>query len=231
MEFLKLWPHLQSNLHGLQTPPSSRYSVDDHAGDDLYWQLYAVQPGKEKHNVLCLHSPLIDLQGPLTTTFTPAPSCSTQYLGLEINQIYDLGGEVSGNFSTTSTTDLYYGTLCGVPYASVSGCLPSGGRLDSYYNSVTSSLSGRPFLQGEVAYYSPGFICPHGYETVATATKSSGGNVSSSGAAFVLPSTSPENGVLIDLFDPPPNVLLEAMLEGEQAILCCPRYAFQSGKS
>lgn len=54
--------------------------------------------------------------------------------------------------------------------------------------------------------------------------------MSSSGAAFVLPSTSPEVEVFFDLFNPPPNVLLEAMLEGEQAILCCPRYALQHGE-
>lgn len=143
-------------------------------------------------------------------------------MGLEINRIYNLDEEVSSNFS--STTDVFYGTPCGVPFASESGCVPSGGLLDSNWNSLTSSLSGRPITQGTLAYYSPASICPYGYETVGSATKSSGGNVSSSGAAFVLPSTSPEVVAFFDLHNPRPNAFLEAMLEGEQAILCCPRY-------
>lgn len=149
-------------------------------------------------------------------------------MGLAINEIYNMGENVSSNFS--STTDNFYGTPCGVPYASESGCVPSGSLLDSRWNSLTSSLAGRPLTQGQLAYYSPASICPYGYETVGSATKSSGGNVSSSGAAFVLPSPLPEAFEFFDLHDPRPNVLLEAMLEGEQAILCCPRYDCKHGQ-
>lgn len=123
---------------------------------------------------------------------------------------------------TTSSEVIYYGSPCGETYASFSDCVPSGSVLDNLWNSLTSTRSGAPFTQGTIDYYSPGIVCPSGYETVGVASKLSGGIASSSGAAFV-PAVTPASETF-DLSDPAPNVLLQAMLEGESAILCCPRY-------
>lgn len=144
-------------------------------------------------------------------------------MGLEFGVIETYGNELN---STTSTSSIfrYYGTVCGQPDPSLSGCVPSGHVIDDTWNSKTSAMSDKPFTQGGIDYYSPGIVCPSGYETVGIASKLSGGNVSSSGAAFDPPAMPTVSGIAVDLYDPAPNVLLEAMFERETAILCCPRY-------
>lgn len=157
------------------------------------------------------HTPL---QGPLTTTFTAAPSCSTQYNHVII-------GTNATVFDTHSVILDPIGSLCGSP-APIGDCLPSASAL-----ARQQSHSGAPGPAAVVDYYSPGLVCPSGYRTVGLATKLDGGSAASSGAAFVYPSPTPTGGVgavqYSDLGDLGPNVLLEAMGAGETAVLCCPR--------
>lgn len=159
---------------------------------------------------------LISLQGPLTTTFTAPLSCSTLHNNVIIGH----------NVTDSDTHTTFFepeGALCGIG-TSVRSCLPSGSLLDSEYNSYTKNPD--PRYGWTINYFSPGLICPSDWETVGVATKSVGGSITSSGPAFVYPSVIPTAGIYYeDLRDPSPNALLEAMSEGESAILCCPRYA------
>lgn len=171
---------------------------------------------------ICIRSPLLTtLQGPVTTTFTPAPSCSGPY-NVEIGR-YE---EVPIDDTTSVSSSLaWIGSPCENTGARFANCIPSGSVVDSQFSAFWTRPSPVPTRRFAIDYYSPGFICPSGYSTVGVATKSTGGSVSSSGPAFVPRSADPwviEN-VLEDVT---PNVLLQSLDEGESAVLCCPRFAF-----
>lgn len=164
----------------------------------------------------CSHSSrLTHLKGPVTTTFTPAPSCSGPY-AIEIG-LYDEAFAENGTDATS--TFQFYGTPCANTLKSRASCIPSGSLVDSQLNAYISTHSGAPNTQFKLNYYSPGFICPFGYSTVGIATKSTAGAISSSGPAFV------PSDVEVSGEDSMPNVLLQNLLEGESAVLCCPRFA------
>lgn len=122
------------------------------------------------------------------------------------------------------------GGICGTTPATYGDCLPSGKKIDSIF-STTSDLTA--FVPTSTAvYFSPGLACPSGYDTVGLATKSAGGNISSSGPGFTYPYPLPtatardlmdEEDLILILQNTPSNALLNAMAEGETAIICCPR--------
>ncbi|KAJ4393322.1 hypothetical protein N0V93_002530 [Gnomoniopsis smithogilvyi] len=156
--------------------------------------------------------------GPVTTTFTPAPSCSGPY-NVEIGMYREaFAGE---NITSLVSSFELYGPPCTDAVAPLANCIPSGSLVDSQRNAFTSTHSGAPNTHYRIDYYSPGLICPSGYSTVGHATKSTSGAVSSSGPAFV-----PENEDFWlannPLEDLAPNILLQNLFEGESAVLCCP---------
>lgn len=157
----------------------------------------------------------------MTTTFTPAPTCSGPF-NLGFGRYY----EEPMPANTTSTTEILaiYGSPCGDTVVSLDGCIPSGSVLESEYSAWAKTHSGIPRRQYTLPYYSPGMVCPLDYSTVGIATKSTGGAVSSSGPAFVPPS---DWQVEYGLNAITPNVLLQNLYEGESAILCCPRFVFR----
>lgn len=165
----------------------------------------------------------VPLQGPLTTVFTPAPSCSTVYQDVAI------GTFVSSTAANSSVSVQWYvpGSVC-QPSPTTNDCLPSASAwaTAAQYN-VNDSTNTQVFPP--LLYYSPAFYCPSGYATVGLATKSANGLVSSSGAIFSGATFSFETGVPQttaandELYDPFVNALLNVMAEGESAVVCCPR--------
>jgi hypothetical protein len=120
--------------------------------------------------------------GPLTTTFTPPSECSV-YTRI-------------GNHLTAQT----YADLCAVwwpdcraPGAEPLECLPSS---TGAWNTVQRGM-----------FYSPAYICPEGWRTVATA-----------GAATTTKKAG--NKRKRDVLD---AIRTETLLAGESAALCCPR--------
>lgn len=154
-------------------------------------------------------------QGPLTTTYTAPSSCSTDYSSIRVGATY---------VDDYNVTKAYYvGDVCDQPpVPRIGSCLPSGAKLDEDYSSIDFDVVP---LGSTRAYYSPGLICPSGWEIVGVATKVEGGSITSSGPGFARPSG--DDGDVSDIKyinNVGSNVILAAMDDGDGAILCCPRY-------
>ncbi|KAK0390027.1 hypothetical protein NLU13_3600 [Sarocladium strictum] len=142
--------------------------------------------------------------GPLTTTFTAAPSCETQNIAL--------GEDIA-------TPPVLWRSECDFP-SLANDCMPSASKYDALYHSYKS---GDLDHQGWVNYYSPASICPSGWETVGAASISSGTDSISKAGVFTTggrpgPTDIPGGWPLL-LSD----VLLGALEEGEKVVWCCPR--------
>lgn len=112
------------------------------------------------------------------------------------------------------------GVSCGQAWPTIGSCLPSGAKLDADYSAIDTDAVGLDYTLG---YYSPGLACPSGWNTVGVATKSEGGNITSSGPGFTSPTPidGTDSGYVNNVGS---NVLLAGMDEGDAAVLCCPRY-------
>jgi hypothetical protein len=148
----------------------------------------------------------------LTTTYTAPSACSTDYEYIYIGKNY---------FDPDLNTSSVYlqGAPCNQTVPAVGSCLPSGAKLDEAYSTVDTDMVQTATTLG---YYSPGIICPSGWETVGVATKTQGGAITSSGPGFAPP-TPVQDLDLSYISNVGPNVLLAAMEEGDAAVLCCPR--------
>lgn len=149
--------------------------------------------------------------GPLTTTYTAPPSCSTDFSYVQIGQTWT-------DSDTNATSVVPVGISCGQPYPTVGSCLPSGAKLDEDYSSIGTDAVQTGYTLG---YYSPGLACPSGWDTVGVATKTEGGSITSSGIGFASPSPLDEAD-LSYIQNVGPNVLLAGMDDGDAAVLCCP---------
>ncbi|KKY29565.1 hypothetical protein UCDDA912_g10503 [Diaporthe ampelina] len=110
------------------------------------------------------------------------------------------------------------GVSCGLAWPTIGSCLPSGAKLDEDYSALDTDEVQMYYTLG---YYSPGLACPSGWDTVGVATKSEGGNITSSGPGFTNPTPIDEmDTVYVDNVGS--NVLLAGMDEGDAAVLCCP---------
>lgn len=144
--------------------------------------------------------------GPLTTHFTPAPSCATAKPNVYIvTQLADTRG-------------LFGFPSCEAP--KYDGCLPQGESLDR----LNRDLATHP-RNGNLAYHSPGLQCPSGWKKAGRvvgadtqATKPRGG-LSFKGINM---STVMQNG------HPGPLPKLHAYASildpGETLVWCCPKY-------
>lgn len=151
-------------------------------------------------------------QGPLTTTYTAPPACSTDF-----EYIY-IGQNIVDSYLSVSSVYLQ-GAACDQTVPTVGSCLPSGAKLDEAYSSIDTDIVQTGSTLG---YYSPGMVCPSGWQTVGVATKTEGGSITSSGPGFAPP-TPVEDMDSSYIYNVGPNVLLAGMDEGDAAILCCPR--------
>lgn len=151
-------------------------------------------------------------QGPLTTTYTAPASCFTEASRVQLATQWS-------DTDSNMTSLLPYQGICktATTVATWGDCLPSGKNIDSEYATIDTN---NPAAGSTVDYYSPGLICPSGYTTAGVAANDAG-TITSSGKAFV-PTTTVDNRFWGN--NPVPNVLLQALDQGETAILCCPRY-------
>lgn len=141
--------------------------------------------------------------GPLTTRFTPAPSCATTtpnvYIETEL-------GDARG---------LYGFPSCSFP--KYEGCLPNGKEFDE----LNRQLSATPH-NGNLVYHSPGLRCPSGWKRVGTVHGGTKQPTKPEGAFTEITSASSSpNGV------PEPIPRLEAYANvlgpSETLVWCCPR--------
>ena len=143
--------------------------------------------------------------GPLTETFTAAPSCAT------------LTDKVQVALATLPEANQFVPECTAWTY---SDCYPSGSAIDAAFasNDIENPLAGYT-----LRYFSPGLVCPTGWTTAGVATKSKDGSITSSGPAFVLPTTESLGSLAHIYQNPLPNILLGVMDQEETAVLCCPR--------
>ncbi|GJN66411.1 hypothetical protein VFPFJ_01493 [Purpureocillium lilacinum] len=145
---------------------------------------------------------LINL-GPLTTTFTAAPSCATS---LDYKWI---ASQRKGD----SEAQIYGYPTCGAP--KFEGCIPNGKGWDS----SLAKLSATPH-NGNVLYRSPGIHCPSGWTTAGSIVGGGASGRSASGVFTKFQSDDdPDEGVrhvsVIEAFVKP-------LGESETLAWCCP---------
>ncbi|KAH7152559.1 hypothetical protein EDB81DRAFT_585285, partial [Dactylonectria macrodidyma] len=136
--------------------------------------------------------------GPLTETFTPAPSCN------------DLPG-LRGIASVSDNETTMYAPLSGCRFSSLeTECFPSASIINSIFASVRRALD-----MGAVPYYSPAVACPSGWTTVGVAT-GGGGSSGDEGIITAVPTWGPgEQYPFVHVFS---NVLDAS----ETGAWCCP---------
>jgi hypothetical protein len=141
--------------------------------------------------------------GPLTTKFTPAPSCATATPNVYIETQLD------------ETRGLYGFPSCGAP--KYDGCLPNGDELDKLNRQLYASPH-----NGNLAYHSPGLRCPSGWKQVGTIH---GGTKSPTDPQGVF--TSITSGTASPNADPKPIPKLDAYANvlgpSETLVWCCPK--------
>ncbi|KAI1489821.1 hypothetical protein F5X96DRAFT_639189 [Biscogniauxia mediterranea] len=143
---------------------------------------------------------LVTNLGPLTTTFTAAPSCATAS-----NALY------YANASAPTPQALGRPTCSWGPWGDA--CYPSGARLDSLIDASARGGGGSGFAH----YYSPGVACPAGWTTagVAAASASAGVFTQDPWAAFRVYGE-------VDAQLPLGEVYLGALDAAETLVFCCP---------
>jgi hypothetical protein len=141
--------------------------------------------------------------GPLTTTFTPAPSC-TGTAHTELGTISD--GFAHGMYSVQCETTEW--PECSPPATTTPPPAPTG--------DVT--LDDDPWTSSVGNYYSPGLICPSGWETVGQAARDGDKPYTTSGAMSFGAST------WVPSFPYMPTLLAKNLKPSETVALCCPRY-------
>ncbi|KAI8180455.1 hypothetical protein K4K58_004055 [Colletotrichum sp. SAR11_239] len=146
--------------------------------------------------------------GPLTTVFTTPTSCATASP--------DLFLAISGGWGNERVA-AYYKQNC--EYSALGECFPSGKELDDAFSAASTETNTN---HATIAYFSPASQCPDSYTTAGSAHRGSDGNVTSSGV-FVPPvvTNGLRSGGLIG-YNPPLNLLMEALDEDETAVVCCP---------
>ncbi len=164
--------------------------------------------------------------GPLTAAYAAPPACATEARLVDIartNQPSFAEYFAAGDLSTRT----------------LGSCFPSGAALDGFAARVAKNAADQV-----VGYFSPGVVCPSGWQTAGVAVKASDGSLSTSGA-FDFPgsvtststtstssstatrtgagaTTAPGRSLWHGVWNPQVNVLMGAMDHGETAVLCCP---------
>lgn len=160
--------------------------------------------------------------GPLTTTFTPAPSCTAS------NRIVlgYLNPDVYIEFATQCTSSFNYVTDC-IPTTTTETTVPPTPTFTA--TSYEDYVENRIDWAGFGAYYSPGLYCPSGWTTVGMAARDASSSLTSSGVLVPTETTTTTKYSTDDfyyyMFDHEyPASVLKSMLEPRQTMaLCCPR--------
>lgn len=150
--------------------------------------------------------------GPLTTTFTPPPGCTRP----PNHGILLIHGNNTGHWAASCET---------TPVKAVSQCIPSE---SSWVNAPPAAAVTTNYTpQYELMYYSPGLVCPSGWETKGVAVVGKDMKTTSSGRAFSTntPWQDDEYQLL-----PYASYFVDNMQPMETAIFCCPRYVHRTDR-
>ncbi|KAF3388430.1 hypothetical protein F1880_003237 [Penicillium rolfsii] len=162
--------------------------------------------------------------GPLTTTFTPAPSCT--------------GSEaISLGYISDDQVSIIAHAQCTKNLALGDSCFPAVTTTQTTFSAPPSSAH----WEGIGGYYSPGLYCPQGWETIGIAGRNAANSLSSSGVLSTTPVVTVSSSGISTKASPMPTdvypaVVLKGILEPEQTMaLCCPSdikqmYAFLQGR-
>ena len=133
--------------------------------------------------------------GPITTTFTPAASC-TATDRLSLAAIY---GDV---------TQVQFQVAC--PTSTIDwDCMPPGTTTSATWFDEKKWIASN-------GYYSPGLYCPSGWETIGMAARD---QKSLSTSGFLVTS---ENQ--LPSWEQPATLLASVLEPSQTMVLCCPRY-------
>ncbi|KAI1374871.1 hypothetical protein F4677DRAFT_159533 [Hypoxylon crocopeplum] len=142
--------------------------------------------------------------GPLTTTFTVSPACTTA-----TDTVY---------YANASALASFFGQpVCSTP--SYGDCFPSGAVLDSIVRSEWATPG-----QDAVIYFSPGLVCPSGWTTAGTLRHASAANgTSSMDASGVFTQDAWNWSSAVDAAGLPVQVIQSKILSAAETLaLCCP---------
>ncbi|TDZ14281.1 hypothetical protein Cob_v012820 [Colletotrichum orbiculare MAFF 240422] len=130
--------------------------------------------------------------GPLTTVFTAPSACATPTAPVRLGyKADDSGDETWGSFRWSNNCD-------DIP---LGDCHASGSLLDAQFSDYLTK--GGITGMGNLGYFSPASQCPDGHTTAGVASKGADGK-----DAFLI-------------MNPVANVFMEALEEGERAVVCC----------
>ena len=140
--------------------------------------------------------------GPLTTTYSPPPSCTTATTdGIE--------------FAKADTPTFVFGwESCSVTTAGK--CHPSGSQHDKIKCQAVKTGGMAVF-----DYFSPGLVCPHGWTTAGKLAHGDGSTITREGI-FTTDDATPSYPFRID------GVWLNVLASDETLAVCCPRYELPS---
>lgn len=160
--------------------------------------------------------------GPITTTFTPAPSCTSGYTGIGYLNYH-------GDY-----LNLEYG-LEPTPWPKFDGCTPSPSP------TATASTTIHHLSEEQISafaaqyvdwvgygyYHSPGLHCPSGWETIGLVARDASSSLTSSGLYVAATTTNtdtkdPYNYYRLDN-EYPASVLKGILEPKETMVACCPR--------
>jgi hypothetical protein len=142
--------------------------------------------------------------GPLTTTYTPPPSCTT----VTTDHIHYAVENVTGPFhgSPSCKRD------------SVGDCIPKGSSYDPLESKRAS-----PWELGFFNYHSPGIYCPKGWTTAAVLGH--GENTGSQVRSGVFTNARiPGNAHSLPSILQPDEIWLRLLEPSETLAYCCPKY-------
>lgn len=126
--------------------------------------------------------------GPLTTTFTPAPSCSaSNRIGL--GYLQPESGDVVIELLGQCTSQFDYFTGCIPSTTTKSMTTPTPTFTATSYEGIEEYMENMIDWAGGGAYYSPGLYCPSGWTTVGMAARDASSSLTSSGILVPTPST------------------------------------------
>jgi hypothetical protein len=165
-----------------------------------YAQAADILPSAAPATTLLARSSLESNLGALTTTFNPPNDCSTLLLRTIIDSAVDSLDQWYFDYGLTCTVGDDGDATTFLPES----CYP--GALAEWYN---GNADDNVLNRADLAAFSPGSVCPVGYEVACSFTRTIGGTHSK-----------PESATTTDAYD-----LWNMLKDGETAVGCCPECA------
>jgi len=165
--------------------------------------------------------------GPITTTFTPAPTCTvSEYVGL--GYLVSSGDYLMLNYNTEAKLAPSYSGCTPTTTPSVTASPISTGYFTSE-EQISAFEAERISWRAYGAYYSPAMYCPSGWSTIGMAGRDASGTLTSSGIYVPTKSTSTVSYPTSDFYyymfnyEDKASVLKDILKPKETMAMCCPR--------